>query len=59
MKTKEVISMARQAGLRVESGSKHLKLYTPAGVLVGVVSANPRRSGHDPHFIRRIVKRAV
>jgi hypothetical protein len=57
-KYRELLDYAQSRGLRIESGSKHTKLFTPEGKLVQVISGNSskeaRRSPKDE--IRRLDK---
>ena len=47
-KYRELLDYAQSRGLRIESGSKHTKLFTPEGKLVQVISGNSSKGGKFP-----------
>ena len=47
-KYRELLDYAVSRGLRIESGSKHTKLFTADGKLVQVISGNNSKGGRLP-----------
>jgi hypothetical protein len=47
-KYRELLDYAQSRGLRIESGSKHTKLFTADGKLVQVISGNNSKGGRLP-----------
>ena len=47
-KYRELLDYAQSRGLRIESGSKHTKLFTADGKLVQVISGNNSKGGKFP-----------
>jgi hypothetical protein len=47
-KYRELLDYAQSRGLRIENGSKHIKLFTADGKLVQVISGNNSKGGKFP-----------